>query len=380
MKQEIFSENVLPYQQFELLGLSKRDVLNFDRKTFENLLSGYPTGLLAVSVENNDQWRKQMKDDLIKVSDYKDRLQFDAKLQLLKDPQDENKALLILHPVRTGIKNDVNANLEELTHLQAGNTINKHINGERYLLQLDAETNEILKIKTRDINIPANFPATDREKLLKGGSVEFDFNGKKYDFSVDLLDKNGYRMTEIYNMRAITNDLVTFANSQNYTLRTSIIDKYKHDYYVIENLIFLSGEDLRNGKNSQGLADNFLKTDYAKSLGIKKDLKGITADNANMLHLLIAQEENKKQTKQNEADAKLGTQARNKETDLKFISTFEEQATHNLSDKLFEYRKQIQFDAEHPEIVSYIQTDKNRHEFMNYMKGLEPKNKVSIGF
>ena len=137
-KQAIFNENDIPYKELELIGISKKQIWSLDKANITALLSGKRTSLLDLSFHDNNGEEISMKG---KISLYW---------------KDSNNAGVKVHPVRPEIMNDINLKPKELERLQDNEIITKTINNEKYLVQLDPETNELLKTKIKSISIPSN--------------------------------------------------------------------------------------------------------------------------------------------------------------------------------------------------------------------------------
>ena len=148
-KQAIFNENDIPYKELELIGISKKQIWSLDKANITALLSGKRTCLLDLSFHDNNGEEISMKG---KISLYW---------------KDSNNAGVKIHPVRPEIMNDINLKPKELERLQDNEIITKTINNEKYLVQLDPETNELLKTKIKSISIPSNIKGVELDKQQK---------------------------------------------------------------------------------------------------------------------------------------------------------------------------------------------------------------------
>lgn len=154
----------LPYAQFEKLGLTKKNVLEMRPEDLASLLSGNRTSLLTFSVDLGTG----------------QRFEADAKLSLYRNP--DNSLSLQVHPVRAQVKNDIGATPEELERLKKGELLIKDhtaLNGEKepHYIQLDRETNEILRARVRDFAVPTAIKEVvlgpdQREQLRQGRTIE----------------------------------------------------------------------------------------------------------------------------------------------------------------------------------------------------------------
>ena len=177
MNEKKFELNELPYDKFEVLGMDRRNVLNLKPKELTSLLAGEKTGVMDFIVDRKEEIK--------------------GKLSLVRNK--DNSVSLMLHPVRQEIKNDIGLTEYEIKKLKEGKLIDKKIDGERHLVQLDPETNEILKAKTKDINLPPEVKGNDREKLLIGRDVILSSPSGDINIKLDLIDPKGYKIEQEQN-------------------------------------------------------------------------------------------------------------------------------------------------------------------------------------
>jgi hypothetical protein len=97
----MLSISELPYQEFEMLGLSKKDVLSFPPRTLIALLGGNRTSLIRFKN--------------VSIGTFDNRLTLDGKLSLRKTPED--KLHLNFHPVNISPKNAFGLSPEEAASL-----------------------------------------------------------------------------------------------------------------------------------------------------------------------------------------------------------------------------------------------------------------------
>ena len=170
---ERFSFQDIPYQELELIGMTKEKVMDLDHINLTRLLSGQRTDLMRFSFYEHGK-----------------PYSFDGKLLLERGEQNSVKAFVV--PVRKQIQNDYNLTNAELVKLYCGKLVNKNIDGHRHILQLDRETNEIVKAKTNAINMPFQLSSADREKYLQGKSVVVENGNEKRSVRMDLLNGKGF--------------------------------------------------------------------------------------------------------------------------------------------------------------------------------------------
>ncbi|GAB3834196.1 DUF4099 domain-containing protein [Pontibacter qinzhouensis] len=180
----------LPYGQFERLGMNKKDVLSMKSDDLVSLLTGRRTSLHTFTIKDAGL----------------EPLTVDAKLSLKMNP--DNTLSLLIHPIRREIQNEIGASKQELEKLQNGELLVKpfkSLNGEKelYVFQLDKETNEILRVRVRDIQVPSAIRdivlSTDqKEHLRQGGTLELYSKAKDQLITarLDLNDPKGLKIVE----------------------------------------------------------------------------------------------------------------------------------------------------------------------------------------
>lgn len=184
---QAFLEKDIPYEEFERLGYNKRDILFMNKEDLKQLLSGKRTSLMEI---NSFDGRKL--EDSIK-----------AKFSLQRN--EDGKVHLMIHPVRNEIQNDIKLNATQLEKLKQGQIINKKINDENYLVQLDKDNNEILKTKVKDIVIPSHIENIElgreqKDKLKKGEPIILVADNKEFQVSIDLNARLGYKFESLKNI------------------------------------------------------------------------------------------------------------------------------------------------------------------------------------
>ena len=173
----IKTEN-LPFEQFKLLGLEKKDVLSLPESTLNALTSGKRTSLL------------QFKD--IKLNELSEPTTLNAKLSIAIS--EDGKPYLKMHPVNVEPKNDLGLTNAEISYLKKEplNLLPKMVLDKKgnlidSFVSLDKTTNEYIAIKRESINAPDkinDIQLTDKQKT--------DFkNGKpiqlgKQNFQLDV--------------------------------------------------------------------------------------------------------------------------------------------------------------------------------------------------
>ena len=167
-----FEINEIPFHTLAMLGMSKERILNLDRHNLIRFLSGRRTDIMRFDFYCGGQ-----------------RLIMDGKLLLERTDAGVNVSIV---PVRKQIQNDYNLTNAELIKLYAGKLINKHIDGQRHILQLDRETNEVLKARTNNIKLPFDIETKERERLLLGKSIQIETETGKHTLRLDLLNEKRF--------------------------------------------------------------------------------------------------------------------------------------------------------------------------------------------
>ena len=135
-----FSIKELPEQQLELIGLSKKDILNMPPRTYKALMSGNRTSLIRFNKINVPGLEGGS---------------LDAKLSLERKPA--NGVAIRFHPINQMPKNTFNLTKEEIETLKNGeaNFIEKQFpNGKNHLVGIDNQTNEFIVIAKDAVEAP----------------------------------------------------------------------------------------------------------------------------------------------------------------------------------------------------------------------------------
>ncbi len=187
MIEQNFKENEIPYQEFAKLGYTREMISELSRKDLEQLLSGRRTSLLPIThIEGQDK-------------------EFDIKAKFSLKRNTDGTVSLIVHPVRESINNDIKLSIHELNKVKEGQIVLKKIEGEKYMVQLDKENNELMKVKAKDIMIPHNIgdielSSTQREHLKKGNPILLEDTNYKIAVSIDLNSRSGLKAQNLNDM------------------------------------------------------------------------------------------------------------------------------------------------------------------------------------
>lgn len=182
-----FKENDIPYQEFAKLGYTREMISELSRKDLDQLLSGRRTSLLPIRhIEGQDR-------------------EFDIKAKFSLTRNQDGTVSLMVHPVREKINNDIKLSVHELNKVKDGHVIQKKIDGEKYMVQLDKENNELMKVKAKDIMIPHNIgnielSSSQREHLKKGNPILLEDSSYKIAVSIDLNSRSGLKAQNLNDM------------------------------------------------------------------------------------------------------------------------------------------------------------------------------------
>ncbi|MDM8242863.1 DUF4099 domain-containing protein [Phocaeicola barnesiae] len=189
-KQDLFKENEIPYHDLKMVGIEKSDVLSFNRENLEALTSGKRTSLLSLRFTDRNG----------------ENFNFEGKISLYRKP--DGVVGLMIHPVRNSILNDMNLKDKEIESLKAGKLVAKTVQGERFLVQLDKETNELLRANMKSIRIPSYIEgekiSREQKEALKNGESIFMKSGS--EVRLDLNEKNGVKFLDFSQKQKIEFD------------------------------------------------------------------------------------------------------------------------------------------------------------------------------
>lgn len=152
-----FSIDELPENQLELIGLSKKELLNMPPRTFNALMSGNRTSLIRFNK--------------IKVPGLEGG-SLDAKLSLERKP--DGNVSIRFHPINQIPKNTFNLTKDEIEELN-GEThfISKQLeNGKDFLIGLDKQTKEFVAIPKDSIEAPKKINGIELTEAQKSDFKE----------------------------------------------------------------------------------------------------------------------------------------------------------------------------------------------------------------
>lgn len=136
---------------------------------------GFDTNLLLETISKDD-WRRLFSGRTTKAMydvDNIGQVKFSFKLK------EDGTTRLLLHERQEEIKNDIGLSEKEVQKLQEGEVLAKTIDRSKHIIWLDSDTNELYKIKSKDIVVPPviqgiELTKTDKTTLKNGGKVQKD--------------------------------------------------------------------------------------------------------------------------------------------------------------------------------------------------------------
>ena len=193
IRQKFFKETDIPYTELEKLNITKRDILSLDRKSLEALLSGGRTGLLDMKLKTEDG----------------DNLQFKGKISLYR--KDDGSTSVKIHPMRKEIDNDLKLKPVEIARLENGELITKNVNNQKYIVQLDPDTKELLRAKTSEIKIQTyiqdySLSKEQKAQIKNGETISLGEGKNAIDVRLDLNNPRGLSIIDYEQKKKIEYD------------------------------------------------------------------------------------------------------------------------------------------------------------------------------
>lgn len=197
-----FLAEEIPFNEFQQVGISRKDVMNMPKDMIDKLLKGGFSPII----------------ELKPTAFTGEQVNLLAKIQLVRTP--EGIPELRIYPVSPTIRNSVNLREDEIEQLKEGKTISKELrqDGKRKLIyvELDHETNHLIiadakrlrlsdKLNNingelqlngvssiRDIELGAN----QKQQIREGKPVELDVGHQKVTVGVSLKESNGFKIVK----------------------------------------------------------------------------------------------------------------------------------------------------------------------------------------
>ena len=209
----------LPLDQFEMLGVSKADLINLPPRTLNALLNGQRTSL--------------MRFKNVTIGGVEQPITLDAKLSIEIKPN--GNPTLKIHPINKAAKNTFGLNADEVAFLEkdSSNFVNRKIKGidgslKDVMIYLDKITNEYIAINKTSINAPEainNVKLTPEQKEDFKSGNPIKINGESYrinpnsEIGLSSTDGNDLKISRIqfkhssYSKNELALDLALFASA-----------------------------------------------------------------------------------------------------------------------------------------------------------------------
>lgn len=197
-----FLESEIAYNDFEKMGIHKKDILNMPRQMLDKIMKGEISQVMQLQP-------KASNGQTVPIL---------AKVQMVRNA--EGNAELRIYPVAPSIRNSLNLKEQELASLKEGKTLLKEQreDGKRKLIyvELDPETNHLitadakrLKIAGKSNNINSELKlngissvkdielgANQKQQIREGKPVELDVGHQKVTVGVSLKEANGFKIVK----------------------------------------------------------------------------------------------------------------------------------------------------------------------------------------
>jgi hypothetical protein len=168
-----------------------------------------------------------------------------GKIGLHRD--ETGRVLMQFYSVKDSLYNDIQLTAEQIQKLQRGEMVTTHIGGKAFIVQMDNETNELMRKQLAHVDTGRirglEVSNADRERLLTGQSVTIknDNTGELVTERINLNHENGL---EIKNDKSKLKTIYTAGNNANQTLEHIFPNKIDRDGFMSRNL--LNKGDLEN--------------------------------------------------------------------------------------------------------------------------------------
>lgn len=228
----------IPMNDLKKVGV---DPEKLNPETIENIKKGHKSDLIPLSLDDTQANRDLLKKENVPYNVHNGQLNFEGKVALNKtltaDNLPETKAALkkneidfnetgnkinieginvkkfamialtlvspvagiafLMVPKREDIKNDMALSKHEISALKVGDVVSKtNAKNETVLMQLDKDTNELVRVKSRNISIPNQIDGVQlspmqKEQLKGGKEITLDKGNKHSTVKIDLNNPNG---------------------------------------------------------------------------------------------------------------------------------------------------------------------------------------------
>lgn len=201
-------ENPLLISQFKNIGLAREDVKGLPEEVKNALVSGSLSPLMLIRLKDEDN----------------KAYLFPLKVQIVQDEK-TNQPKLNMYGVNKQLENTLNLDRQNFEDFKKGGILLLNEKNERYLIQLDPETKNILKLPVKEFEKTFEERLPDVQKILdielgkeqkqqikEGKPVTLDVGGENVTIGVDLRSPNAFKalngdMKEWERQKAIDYDI-----------------------------------------------------------------------------------------------------------------------------------------------------------------------------
>lgn len=210
----IYHAKELPYNDLEMVGITKTDFLNLPPEVLDKLLTGRLSPLMKLSIDITelglqgkelDLSDKKLKEKLpfwiLSTNPERNSLLLLAKIAF---EMKENKPTLKIYPIKKIMDEKILLTSDEKEILLNGGVLTKKVNKSdkrKSFVQLDRETNTLVSTFTNNVYIPLfiggqNLSKEQTAKLKQGETVEVKLKDKTVTLEINLNERAGIKMFE----------------------------------------------------------------------------------------------------------------------------------------------------------------------------------------
>lgn len=174
-----FTEKEIPYEELEMLGISKEQFLDLPKKAIDMIMTGRLSPMLT------------LEQGVL------------AKIALKRD--EDGKAHVYVFPKRNEIENSLNLSKEELDKLKnnevISTTIKENGRNEKVFVQMDEETKTLMSVRKEEIHLPNAIGDIvlgnkDKDYIREGKPIELEKEDTKITVGIDLNSRGGFRIID----------------------------------------------------------------------------------------------------------------------------------------------------------------------------------------
>jgi hypothetical protein len=152
----------------------------------------------------------------------------------------DGRVFMQFYPVKDSLNNDIHLDAEQIQKLRRGETVTANVDGKMFVVQMDNETNELLRKQLAHVDISRirglEVSSADRERLLTGQSITLknDKTGEPVTASINLSHENGLDIKDDKNkLKAI----YSAGEKSSQMLESIFPNKVDRDSFMSRNLL-----------------------------------------------------------------------------------------------------------------------------------------------